>query len=143
MTLVVDVGDVVSLGDAPLGERRVIAITGGTFAGAKLRGDVLPGGADWQVVRRDGVIDLDARYVLKDRSGALVRVVSQGLRHGPPEVIAALARGDDVDPARYFFRTIMRFETGAADLAWLNTTIAVATAQRKARQVLLDAWALL
>jgi hypothetical protein len=143
MTLAVDVGDVVSLGAAPLGERRVIAIVGGTFEGAKLRGVVVPGGADWQIVRGDGVIDLDARYVLKDESGALVRVVSQGLRHGPPDVIAALARGDDVDPARYFFRTVMRFETGAPALAWLNTTIAVATARRKARQVLLDAWALL
>jgi len=143
MTLAVDVGDVVTVGAAPLGERRVISILGGTFEGPNARGEVLPGGADWQIVRADGVLDLDARYVLKDQAGGLVRVVSQGYRHGPPEALAALARGEDVDPARYFFRTVMRFETGAPHLQWLNTTIAVATAQRKARQVLLDAWALL
>jgi hypothetical protein len=69
--------------------------------------------------------------------------VSQGYRHGSSEVLAALARGEDVDPARYFFRTVMRFETGAPDLEWLNRTIAVATARRKARQVLLTAYKLL
>jgi hypothetical protein len=143
MKLAVDVGDVVTMGAAPLGERRVINILGGTFEGPRLRGDVLPGGADWQIVRHDGVLDLDARYALKDQSGAVIRVVSQGYRHGPPDVLAALGRGEAVDPSRYFFRTIMRFETGAPDLAWLNRTIAVAAAERKARQVLLDAYAIL
>ena len=143
MTLAVDVGDVVSMGPGPLGERRIVGITGGTCDGGRLRGRVLPGGADWQIVRHDGVLDLDARYVLETDQGARIRVVSQGYRHGPPEVLAALARGERVDPAAYFFRTIMRFETGAPDLDWLNRTIAVATAERKARQVLLTASALL
>jgi hypothetical protein len=70
-------------------------------------------------------------------------VVSQGYRHGPPEVLAALARGEAVAPERYFFRTVMRFETGAPQLEWLNRTIAVARAERKARQVLLESWRLL
>jgi hypothetical protein len=143
MSLAVDVGDVVSMGPGPLGERRVITILGGTFEGSGLRGDVLPGGADWQIVRKDGVLDLDARYALKEQAGGIVRVVSQGYRHGAPEVHAALARGEDVDPATYFFRTVMRFETGAPYLEWLNKTIAVATAERKARQVLLSAYRLL
>ncbi|MBM4440443.1 MAG: DUF3237 domain-containing protein [Candidatus Rokubacteria bacterium] len=143
MRLAVDVGDVVSMGPGPLGERRIVPIVGGTFEGRGLQGEVLSGGADWQIVRHDGVLDLDARYALKDRGGAVIRVVSQGYRHGPPEVLAALARGEDVDPARYFFRTIMRFETGADDLAWLNRTIAVATARREARRVLLSAYELL
>jgi hypothetical protein len=143
MDLAVDVGEVVSMGAAPLGERRVVNILGGTFEGPRLRGRVLPGGADWQIVRRDGVLDIDARYALQAEAGAVVRVVSQGYRHGSSEVLAALARGEPVDPARYFFRTIMRFETGAPDLEWLNRTIAVATARRQARQVLLSAYQLL
>jgi hypothetical protein len=143
MKLAVDVGEVVSMGEGPLGERRVVPILGGTFEGSGLRGEVLSGGADWQIVRRDGVLDLDARYALKEQAGAVVRVVSQGYRHASSEVLAALARGEDVDPSTYFFRTIMRFETGAPPLEWLNKTIAVATAQRKARQVLLSAYKLL
>ena len=143
MSLAVDVGDVVSMGPGPLGERRVIGILGGTFEGPGMRGDVLPGGADWQIVRSDGVLDLDARYALKEQAGGLIRVVSQGYRHGPPEVLAVLARGEEVDPATYFFRTVMRFETGAPYLEALNKTIAVATAERKAKQVLLTAYKLL
>jgi len=142
-TLSVDVGELVSLGPAPLGERRVVAITGGTFDGPALRGEILPGGADWQIARSDGVLDIDARYVLKEAGGGLARVHSQGYRHGPPSVLAALARGEQVDPASYFFRTVLRFETGAADLAWLNKTIAVATAERRARRVELQAFRLL
>jgi hypothetical protein len=142
MRLAVDVGEVVSMGAGPLGERRVVAILGGTFEGSGLRGEVLPG-ADWQIARKDGVLDIDARYALKEQAGGLVRVVSQGYRHGPSDVLAALARGDEVDPAAYFFRTVMRFETGAPALDWLNRTIAVATAERKARQVRLTAYRLL
>jgi len=143
MRLAVDVGEITSMGEGPLGERRIIGIVGGTFEGPGLRGAVLAGGADWQIVRRDGVLDLDARYALKEERGGVVRVTSQGYRHGPPEVLAALARGEEVDPAKYFFRTVMRFETGAPGLEWLNKTIALAGAQRKARQVLLEAYRVL
>ena len=139
----VEIGELVSLGPAPLGERRLVNILGGTFEGPAMRGEVMPGGADWQISRNDGVLDLDARYLLKEQGGGLVRVVSQGYRHGPDEVLAALARDEEVDPTTYFFRTIMRFETGAPELAWLNKTIAVGTADRKARQVFIDAYRLL
>jgi hypothetical protein len=140
--LVVDVGEVVSMGTGPLGERRVVGILGGSFEGPGMRGEVLPG-ADWQIARADGVLDIDAQYALREAGGSIVRVVSQGYRHAPSAVLEALARGVDVDPAQYFFRTIMRFETGAPYLERLNRTIAVATAQRKARQVWLDAYRLL
>jgi hypothetical protein len=143
MRLAVDVEEVTSMGFGPLGERRLVPILGGTFEGPRLRGEVLPGGADWQIVRQDGVLDLDARYALRERSGGMVRVLSQGYRHGPAEVLAALANGQDVDPARYYFRTVLRFETGAPELAWLNRTLAVARAERKARKVLLEAYELL
>ncbi len=141
MELAVDVGDLVSMGEAPQGERRVVAILGGTFAGGRLRGAILPG-ADWQLARRDGVLEIDARYALRAEDGGIVQVLSQGYRHGPPEVLAALGRGEAVDPSTYFFRTAMRFETGHAPLAWLNRTLAVASGERRARQVLLQAFAL-
>ncbi len=143
MKLAVDVGELVSMGQGPLGERRVVAIDGGTFEGPQLRGEVLRGGADWQIARADGVLDLDARYALREASGAYIRVLSQGYRHGPPEVLAALARGEEVEPARYFFRTVMRFETGTPELEWLNKTIAIGTAERKARKVLISTYRLL
>jgi hypothetical protein len=134
MAISAEVGETIGMGPGPLGERRMVSITGGTFAGPRLRGTVM-GGADWQIVRRDGAIELDARYALHDARGGLVQVVSQGLRHGPPEVMARLARGEAVDPADYVFRTFMRFETGAAELAFLNTAMVVATAERQARRV--------
>ena len=143
MRIAADVGEVQTMGGGPLGERRVVAITGGRFEGPKLQGEIVPGGADWQIVRADGCLDIDARYAMRTGTGAMIRVVSQGYRHGSPEVLAALGRGEDVPAGRYFFRTVMRFETGAKELDWLNRTIAVATAERKARQVLLEAWRLL
>lgn len=142
MTLTADVGEVVSMGAGPLGERRVVSILGGTYEGPALRGEVLPG-ADWQLARKDGVIDIDARYALRDEGGGLVRVLSQGYRHGPLEVLEALARGEDVDPSTDFFRAVMRFDTGAPYLEWLNRTIAVALGERKARKVLLSVYKLL
>lgn len=142
MSVSAEVGELVNMGPAPLGERRVVSITGGTFEGPLLRG-VIVGGADWQIARSDGVIELDARYALRDARGGLVQVVSQGYRHAPADVLACLARGEDADPASYFFRTFMRFETGAPELAFLNKTMAVATAERKARRVELRAYRLL
>ena len=139
----VEVGPIVSLGPGPLGERRVIEITGGSYEGPQMRGVVLGGGADWQIVRGDGVIELDARYALKEERGGVIRVLSQGYRHGPPEVLAALGRGENVDASKYFFRSIMRFESGAPELAWINKVIAVASAERRARRVELNAYKLL
>jgi hypothetical protein len=143
MKLAVDVGEVVSMGVTPHGERRVVSILKGTFEGPEMRGEVLPGGADWQLARADGAIELDAHYALKEEGGGIIGVVSQGYRYGSGEVLAALARGEDVDPAEYFFRTVMRFETGAPYLEWLNRTLAVTTAERQARRVLLEAYRLL
>jgi hypothetical protein len=141
-SLSANVGELVNMGAAPLGERRVVYIDGGSFEGPGMRGEVL-GGADWQILRSDGVLELDARYAIREERGGTVQVLSQGYRHGPPEVMSQLARGEVPDPDSYFFRTVMRFETGAEDLAWLNKVIAVATAERQARRVELRAWRLL
>lgn len=143
MTLAAEVGEIVTMGPGPLGERRLISISGGSFEGPGMRGAVLSGGNDWQIVRSDGVLDLDARYALREEGGAVIRVTSQGMRHGPAEVLAALGRGEEVDPAKYFFRTAMRFETGDSKFDWLNRTMAVASAVRKARRVELTVYKLL
>jgi hypothetical protein len=138
-----EVGEVRSLGPAPGGERRVVPILGGTFEGDGLAGEVLGGGADWQWRRSDGTLDIDAQYALRERGGAVIEVRSRGLRTGPPETLARLARGEDVDPADYYFRTVLRFTTGDAHLDWLNRTIGIATAARRARRVELDVYRLL
>src|SRR5262245_3759248 len=110
---VVDIAAPISVGMTPLGERRIIPITGGHFEGERLAGTVLPGGADWQLVRADGSALLEARYTLRTQDGAFVYVRNRGVRSGPPEVPARLRAGEPVDPASYYFRTTPTFETGA------------------------------
>lgn len=126
------------LGDTPLGRRRIIGISGGKFAGPRLSGRVLPGGADWQVIRADGVAYLDARYTLETVDGALIYVNNKGYRHGPKDVIERLARGEEVDASLYYMRATPWFETSAPKYAWLNRTICVATGARRAAAVELD-----
>jgi len=130
-----ELADILGLGDTPYGERRIVNILGGHVDGAKLTGRILPGGADWQIIRRDGVTDLDARYTIETTAGTRIFVLSRGMRHGPPEVIARLARGEAVDPSLYYFRTAMRFETADPDAAWLNRILAIGYGAREARAV--------
>ncbi|HZS36992.1 MAG TPA: DUF3237 domain-containing protein [Polyangia bacterium] len=133
MTLEVAVAAPQKIGAAPHGARATAAITSGTFEGPRLRGTVLPGGGDWTLLRGDGVLELDLRLTLETDDGALIHMTSFGLRHGPPDVLAALARGESVDPARYYFRTAPRFETSAARYAFLNRLVAIAVGDRQAR----------
>ena len=96
-----------------------------------MRGRVLPGGGDWTLLRGDGVLELDLRLTLETDDGALVYFTSFGLRHGPPDVIAALGRGENVDPSTYYFRTTPRFETGHPRYAFLNRLLAVSRGDRR------------
>jgi Protein of unknown function (DUF3237) len=129
------------IGPVAAGERRVYPIVGGTFAGERLRGVVLPGGADWQIVRPDGAALLDARYTIQTDDGALILVQNRGIRHGPPEVLARALRGEIVDPAEYYFRTTPTFETSAPQYAWLNDLIGICSAVRGAAAVIIDFYA--
>jgi Protein of unknown function (DUF3237) len=138
-----EVADILSLGPTPYGERRIINILGGPVEGLKLNGRILPGGADWQIIRTDGVADLKARYTIETEAGARILVASDGMRHGPPEVIARLARGEPVDPSLYYFRTAMRFETADPTAAWLNKIIAIGRGIREARLVRIDVFEVL
>ena len=126
------------LGETPLGRRRIINITGGKFAGPRLSGRILPGGADWQLIRSDGVAYLDARYTLETGDGALIYVNNKGYRHGPKDVVERLAKGEDVDPALYYMRATPWLETSAPQYAWLNRIICIATGARRPTGVELD-----
>ena len=118
--------------DAPhrIGARTIAPVTGGTFEGEQLRGKVL-GGADWLLLRSDGVLELDLRLTLETDDGALIAMTSFGLRHGPADVIAALGRGERVDPASYYFRTTPRFETATPRYEFLDRLLAIATGDRR------------
>lgn len=136
----IDIAAPLDAGKGPHGHRRIINILGGAFSGPRLSGRVLPGGADWQVVRSDGIVEVSARYTLETGDGALIYITNWGLRHGPPEVIARLAAGEPVDAGEYYFRTTPVFETGAANYAWLNGIIAVAAGERRANAVIITAY---
>ncbi|MGH8746950.1 MAG: DUF3237 domain-containing protein [Burkholderiales bacterium] len=129
------------VGDGPQGRRRIIPITGGDVSGPRLSGRVLPGGADWQIVRPDGVACLDARYTIETADGALVYVRNRGYRHGPAEVLARLAAGETVDQALYYMRTTPWFETGDARYAWLNRMVCIGSGERLAGAVRIDFYA--
>ena len=131
MTLEVIIMTGQKIGAVPHGTRVTAPIASGRFEGDRLRGKVLPGGGDWTLLRSDGVLELDLRLTLETDDGALIHMASFGLRHGPPEVIAALAQGANVDPASYYFRTIPRFETGHPQYAFLNRLLAVSSAVRR------------
>jgi len=138
-----EVGEILRFGNTPYGERRVIDILGGRVHGPRLNGRIRPGGTDRQIIRADGVTDLQARYTIETDAAGLILVNSDGLRHGPPEVLAAIARGEAVSPLMYYFRTVMRFETSDPTSAWLNNIIALATGTRERQRVLLDVYEVL
>ncbi len=131
MTLQVAVIGAQKIGAVPCGTRIIAPIGSGHFEGPRLRGQVLPGGGDWTLLRSDGVLELDLRLTLETDDGGLINMRSFGFRHGPPDVIAALARGESVDPSAYYFRTTPRFETGHAKYAFLNRLLAVSSGDRR------------
>src|SRR5580658_5740860 len=131
MTLQVAVSGAQKIGAVPHGTRVIAPIASGHFEGPRLRGKVLPGGADWTLLRGDAVLELDLRVTLETDDGALIHMTSFGLRHGPADVIAALGRGESVDPSAYYFRTLPRFETGHPKYEFLNRLLAVAGGDRR------------
>ena len=132
MSLQVVVAGAQKIGAVPHGTRVTAPIASGQFEGPRLRGKVLPGGGDWTLLRADGVLELDLRVTLETDDGALIHMRSFGLRHGPPEVIAALGRGERVNPSAYYFRTTVRFETGHPKYGFLNRLLALSTGDRRA-----------
>ncbi len=130
MTLTLSVAGMQAVGATPSGNRRVGLVAGGTFQGERLRGTVLPGGADWIMLRADGSTTLDVRLVLETDDKATIGMTYRGMRHGPAAVMERLNRGENVDPSEYYFRTAIAFETAAAQYDWLNRIIAIGTGRR-------------
>ncbi len=123
-----------------LGRRRIIPITGGRVEGPMLNGSIENNGADWQIVTPDGVAIIDTRYLLRLDDGAFAYLQTRGLRHGPPEMIAELAKGNPVDPSLYYFRVTLTFETSSGRYAWLNRAMAIGCAMRLGQAVVYDAY---
>jgi predicted ester cyclase len=128
LDVAVDLARPLDLGDGPIGQRVLYGAAGGTFEGPRLRGEVVPGGGDWALFRRDGVMDLDVRLTLRTDDGALVHMTYGGRLVVPREESPAMAdpaRRHQVAPDRYYFRTNPLFETGAERYAWLNDIVCV------------------
>ena len=131
-TMKVEVAVLHAVGGPPGAERRVGDVTGGRFEGERLSGIILPGGSDWQTVRGDGALLLDARILLRTNDDALIGMTYSGIRHGPAEVMARLGRGETVEPADYYFRILPAFATSDPRYEWLNRIAACGTGHRVA-----------
>jgi hypothetical protein len=134
----VELGTVQEIGTLASGRRRVVPIVGGRVEGPHLQGELLPGGADWQLVAPDGSAAIEARYTLRASDGGLILVHSRGMRNGPPATLARLSAGDEVDPGEYYFRTLVTLETDAPAHAWVNRRLFIAVAARDPAAVLID-----
>ena len=127
-----DVRKLLIVGATPGGYRRIGVVPGGSFEGERLSGEVLDGGSDWQTVRADGATTLNVRLVLKTEDEALIGMTYQGIRYGPPDVMARMENGEVVDPMSYYFRINPLFETSDANYEWLNRVVAVGIGHRQA-----------
>ena len=135
------IAPLLDLGETARGRRRIVALTGGTFTGPALAGRLVPGAsADWQTVLPDGTALGDIRYTLETDGGAVLDVRSRSVRHGPPDVLARLGRGEDVDPREYTFRTSTQIETGSPELDWLNKGVFVSVGGRQPAGVIYETY---
>lgn len=137
-TVTAHIAAVTSAGDLGYGTRRIIPIVGGEVRGEGINGKVLPFGADFQIVRPDELIDLEAKYAIETDDGAVIYVVNTGMRFGPKELLEKLKRNEPVDPKLIYFRTTPKFETGSEKYRWLMQHIFVGSAARHADRVVID-----
>lgn len=135
-----ELGDPIAIGETHDGTRRIIPILSGPVEGPNICGHLLGNGADWQVTRHDGVTVADATYAIQTDDGVVIQIRNRGLRHGPPEVMARLARGEEVEPAEYYFRTIPEFTAPIGRYDWLNRSVFVCAGARYARAIRLWVW---
>ena len=137
-TITARIGEVTIAGETGQGVRRIIPILGGEVRGERVNGKVCPFGADFQIIRPNELIELEAKYALQTDDGAIVYVENKGIRFGPADLLQKLKRGEPVDPKLIYFRTVPKFETGAAKYRWLMEHIFVASAARHADRVVID-----
>lgn len=141
-SLFVTLDPIKELGLGRAGQRRIIPIVGGRVEGTRLSGRILDLGADWQTIFEDGLAELDTRYAMETEDGALIEIINYGFRHGPEDVMQAVARGEDVDPSAYYMRTHARLETGDPRYDWVNRTLFVGVGARQKQSVKIDLYAL-
>lgn len=132
-----------AVGATPNGDRRIRYVKGGSFAGPKLQGEVLPGGGDWLLLRPDGARTLDVRLTLRTDDGHLIYLASRGILHVPPAVFQRIAAGEEVDPSEYYFRAAPFFETASEKLDWLNRIVAVSVGRMTATAAVQTIYAIL
>ena len=137
-TITAEIGEVTSAGETGTGVRRIIPIIGGEVRGENVNGKVLGFGADFQIIRPNELIDLEAKYAFETDDGAVVYVENKGIRFGPVELLQKLKRGEPVDPKLIYFRTVPKFETGHEKYRWLMEHIFVGSAARHADRVVID-----
>ena len=137
-TITAKIADVTTAGDIGTGVRRIIPIIGGEVKGAGVSGKVLSFGADFQIIRPNELIELEAKYAFETDDGAVVYVENKGIRFGPVDLLQKLKRGEPVDPRLIYFRTVPKFETGHEKYRWLMEHIFVASAARHADRVVID-----
>ncbi len=133
-------GEAIPIGQTYDGTRRIIPIFSGPVEGPDIRGRLLGQGADWQVTRADGVTVADATYAIETDDGVVIQIRNRGLRHGPAEVMQRLGRGEEVDPAEYYFRTVPEFIAPVGKYDWLNRSIFVCAGARYALGIKLWVW---
>lgn len=141
-TLTVTLDPIREMGIGRAGHRRIVPIVGGHVEGPLLSGRILDLGADWQTIFASGLAELDTRYAMETHDGATIEIINYGLRHGPKDVLDAVARGEDVDPAAYYMRTHARLETGDPRYDWVNRTLFVGVGARMKQSVKIDIFAL-
>jgi hypothetical protein len=137
-TITARIGSVTSAGDVGHGVRRIIPVIGGDVRGDAINGKVCAFGADFQIIRSSELIELEAKYAFETDDGAVVYVENKGIRFGPVELLQRLKRGEPVDPKLIYFRTVPRFETGAAKYRWLMENLFIGSAERHADRVVID-----
>ncbi|NEV01938.1 DUF3237 domain-containing protein [Bradyrhizobium uaiense] len=137
-TIIARIAEVTSAGDIGTGIRRIIPIVGGEVKGEGINGKVLPFGADFQIIRPNELIELEAKYAFETDDGAVVYVENKGIRFGPVDLLQKLKRGEPVDPKLIYFRTVPKFETGSEKYRWLMEHIFIGSAARHADRVVID-----
>ncbi len=141
-SLFVHLDPIREMGFGRAGQRRIIPIVGGRVEGTRLAGRILNLGADWQTIFNGGLAELDTRYAMETKDGAVIEIINYGFRHGPDQVMQAVARGEDVDPSSYYMRTHARLETGDQRYDWVNRTLFVGVGARQKQSVKVDLYAL-
>jgi hypothetical protein len=128
----VSVAAPIVVGNGPEGLRRFVAIEGGTISGPLLTAKVVPGSGDWQVVRADGVLNVEARYLLQTGDDVLIACTNRGIRHATPDIMDKLMRGEPVPVDSYYFRTSAQFEAPVGSrYEWMNRAMFAGKAERE------------